>query len=140
MRNEQVRIEHIVIRRRIRKDLRDLNPLIESIRRYGLMNPIVVNDKMELIAGHRRLESVKALGWKTVPVTIVERNDDERMLEMEIEENVQRADLSPDELADAYFRLDRLKNPRFFRRLWIAVIHFLELIFTFGRRRKRPRR
>jgi DNA modification methylase len=53
---------------RYRKDLGDLQALSGSIKEVGLLHPIVVNDSDELIAGQRRLEACKLLGWQEVPV------------------------------------------------------------------------
>jgi len=125
----QLRIDEIVIKKRARKDLGDLSSLAESIKKYGLMSPLIVSKNRELIAGHRRLEAAKLLGWKAIPVTIVDREDKIGKLELEIEENVQRKDFSTDELAEAYLRLDKLKNPNIFIRIWQAIVNFFKRIF-----------
>ena len=113
----QMSVDDIIIKERIRKNLGDLDPLMESMRNHGLMNPIVVNIKNELIAGHRRLEAAKRLGWNTVDVTVNDSDNHADQLEMEIEENVQRKNLSSEELADAYIRLDKLRNPSIIKRI-----------------------
>jgi len=97
------------------------------------MNPIVVNSNRQLIAGHRRLESARRLGWATIAARVVDRDDEADRLEMEIDENTQRKNLSTDELAEAYIRLDRLKNPPLLKRIWVAILNFFQRIF---RRRK----
>ncbi|MBQ1198294.1 MAG: ParB N-terminal domain-containing protein, partial [Spirochaetaceae bacterium] len=56
----KVLIKDIKIKKRVRKDLGDLELLKDSIKRYGLMNPITINSQYELVAGHRRLEAMKA--------------------------------------------------------------------------------
>jgi ParB family chromosome partitioning protein len=94
---------------------------MESLKRYGLMNPVVVNSDKELIAGHRRLESARRLGWSTITVRVVDKEDELTEIEMEIDENTQRKNLTTDELADAYLRLDKMRNPGFFRRIWLAI-------------------
>ncbi len=136
----QIRVEDILIRRRIRKDLGDLTPLMESLKKYGLMNPIVINSRNELIAGHRRLESARRLGWKTINALVVEKEDELTKLEMEIEENIQRRNLTPDELSEAYTRVERLQHPGFFLRMWNAVREFFRRLFSgFSSRRQRRR-
>lgn len=124
-----VNIDDVIVKRRIRVNLGNLTQLSESLRRHGLMNPIVVTKRMELVAGHRRLEAAKRLGWKTIEARIMENLSDEARLEMEIDENLHRRPLSPDELADGYSRLSRLKNPGFFRRLWNRVVSFFKKLF-----------
>ena len=125
----QVNIDDVMVKRRIRVNLGNLAQLSESLRRHGLMNPILVTNRMELVAGHRRLEAAKRLGWLTIEARVVEALSDEARLEMEIDENLHRRPLSPDELSDGYTRLARLKNPGFFRRLWNGILKFFRKIF-----------
>ena len=61
-----VDINQIQIHRRVRKNLGDLEPLKDSLKRYGLLNPITITKDYRLIAGHRRLESARQLGWTTI--------------------------------------------------------------------------
>jgi ParB family chromosome partitioning protein len=129
----QMRIDEIIVRKRVRKDLGDVSQLMESMKNHGLMNPIVVTSEKELIAGHRRLDSAKRLGWKTIEVQVISKPSDYDKLEMEIDENVYRKNLTADELADGYTRLERLKNPGILWRLWKALISFFRRLF--GRRR-----
>jgi ParB family chromosome partitioning protein len=130
----QIPIEDITVKKRVREDLGDLSKLMESMRAYGLMNPIVVNTRQELIAGQRRLESAKRLGWKTIEAHIVERDSAVDQLEMELDENIHRRNLTAMELANAYAKLDRLKHPGFFRRILQSIGRFFSRVFSiFGR-------
>jgi len=122
----------IKIKKRIRKDLGDLQPLMESLRSHGLMNPVVVNSRLELIAGHRRLESARRLGWEQIEATVMEKTGELPMLELEIEENVQRRDFSDEELSEALKRLEKLRHPGFFRRIWHRLRHLCERFFGLG--------
>ncbi len=133
----QVEINSIIIRKRIRKSLGDIGPLMRSIESFGLMNPIVINGKNELIAGHRRLEAVRRLGWSSVPVRVVDRDDDAEKLEMELDENIHRKELTTDELAEAYMKLDKMKNPGFFKKILAAIRAFFRKIFRRRTRRKK---
>jgi ParB family chromosome partitioning protein len=88
-------------------DQGDLSDLSESIKTYGIIQPLVVTkqgDRYELIAGERRLRASKLAGLKKVPV-VVRDYDEQRKLEVAIIENVQRADLNPIEKAVAYRQL-----------------------------------
>ncbi|TVR54964.1 MAG: chromosome partitioning protein ParB [Spirochaetaceae bacterium] len=136
----QVEINSIIIRKRIRKSLGDIGPLMRSIESFGLMNPIVINGKNELIAGHRRLEAVRRLGWSSVPVRVVDRDDDAEKLEMELDENIHRKELTTDELAEAYMKLDKMKNPGFFKKILAAIRAFFRKIFRRRIRRKKKTR
>lgn len=125
----RMQIEQIRMQKRVRKNLGDLGPLMESMKKYGLLNPVTVTSENELIAGHRRLESAKRLGWTTIDVTVLDRPDEIENLEIEIEENTQRKNLTTDELAEAYLRLEKMKNPGFLRRLWAAIKRFFRRLF-----------
>ena len=56
-------IDSIVVGIRHRKDPGDLNPLMESIERIGLLQPITITPEGVLVCGWRRLEAVRRLGW-----------------------------------------------------------------------------
>jgi ParB family chromosome partitioning protein len=125
----QIKIEDIKVRKRIRKDLGDVHQLAESMQKYGLLCPIIVSKSNELIAGRRRLEAARTLGWKTVAVTVLERDDDIEKLEMEIDENVVRKDFTTDELADGYVVLEKLRKPSLLRRLANTIKKFFRRLF-----------
>jgi ParB family chromosome partitioning protein len=134
----QVRIEDIKVRKRVRKSLGDLTALMDSMRKYGLLQPIVVDPDYTLLAGYRRLEAAKQLGWKTIPVVVVNRTEEIDHLEIELEENIQRKDFTLDELSLGSARLDRLRNPGFFYRLWLKLIQWFRKIFRKRRKRLLP--
>ena len=125
----QVYIDEIIIRKRVRKELGDLTSLMESLRKHGLLNPVVINSRNELVAGHRRTEAARRLGWQTVEARIVDSDEDADLVEMEIEENTQRKNLTTDELAEAYLRLDRMRHPSLFARIWRALVRFVRSVF-----------
>ena len=81
----QILISDIKIKKRVRKDLGDIEMLKESLSHYGLMNPITVNSQYELVAGHRRLEAAKSLGWSTIEAIVVDTKDKLLQLELELE-------------------------------------------------------
>lgn len=88
--------------------LRELDELSESIREFGIIQPLIVKktdkDVYILIAGERRLKAAMRLGLETVPVIIREATDQESAL-IAVIENVQREDLSFLEEAKAYRKL-----------------------------------
>lgn len=85
-----------------------LSELAESIRRNGVMQPIIVrptaSSRYEIIAGERRWRAAKLAGLNRVPV-IIREIDDKQALELALVENVQRQDLLPLEEATGYQRL-----------------------------------
>ena len=88
-------LNRIRVGRRFRKALGDLTALAESVGEVGLLHPVVVTPQGRLIAGRRRLEAVKLLGWRTVPVHVVDLED---VAQGELAENVHRKDFLPSEL------------------------------------------
>ena len=81
--------------------------LSESIKTYGVLQPLLVSDKKdyyEIVAGERRWRAAKMAGLKEVPVVIKEFSDQE-IVEISLIENIQREDLNPVEEAMAYKRL-----------------------------------
>jgi len=125
-----VSIKDIKVKRRVRKDLGNLENLKDSLRRYGLLNPITLNSKYQLIAGERRLEAAKAIGWTSINANIIDNLTPLSQLEMELEENNQRKEFTDEELMEGYKRLARLRNPSIFRRIWNALCAFFAWIFT----------
>ncbi|MCX6792667.1 MAG: ParB/RepB/Spo0J family partition protein [Candidatus Falkowbacteria bacterium] len=84
-----------------------INELVQSIREYGIIQPLVVtktSNGYELIAGERRLRAALVVGLKEVPVIVREAHDQEK-LEIALIENIQREDLNVVELALAYKQL-----------------------------------
>ena len=84
-----------------------LEELAESIRQYGVLQPIMVQkngELYEIIAGERRWRAAKMAGLKEVPVMIRDY-DKQKKMEISLIENVQRADLNPIEEAMAYMQL-----------------------------------
>ena len=130
-----VQIKDIKIKRRVRKDLGNLEDLKDSMKIYGLMNPITLNSKYELIAGERRLQSAIQLGWTSINANIIDNLTEIDQLEMEIEENNQRKEFTDAELLEGYKRLNRLRNPDFFYKIYLFFKHLFEKIADFFRNR-----
>ena len=123
-----VNISEIKIKRRVRKDLGDLEPLKDSLRRYGLLNPVTIDSQYNLIAGERRLAAAKAIGWTSINAVIINNVSPLTKLELELEENNQRKEFTDAELLEGYKRLEKLRNPNFFRRLLNALISLFKWI------------
>ncbi len=125
----RVKISEIKVRKRIRKENGNIEMLMDSLRLHGLMNPIVISEKYELIAGFRRLTAAKALGWETIPVTIVDAKAKVTRLELELEENIQRLDFTEDEIFEGIAALERYKNPNYLQKIWQRIIDFFAWFF-----------
>ncbi len=98
------------------RDDEDMEALVESIRQYGVLNPIIVRerrkygDNYEIVSGHRRYEACKRLGKFDIPVIVRDLTDEEAILTM-VDSNLHRERLLPSEKAFAYkMKLDALKR------------------------------
>ena len=125
----KISIKDVIVKKRVRKDMGSLEALAASLNRYGQISPIVINKKNVLIAGGRRLEAAKILGWESINAVIYEGSGELEQLELEVEENVQRRDFNTEEIEDAAKKIHRLKNPGFFRRILNAIIRFFKKLF-----------
>ena len=124
-----VPIEKIKVKKRIRKDLGDIAGLADSMKRYGQISPILITKKNDLIAGGRRLEAARSLGWTNINAVIAEIPDELSKLEYELEENIQRRDFSQAEIQEAFQKIERLQSPSLLRRIINSIIRFFKRIF-----------
>ena len=89
----------------------DLLELTESVRKEGVLSPVIIEDAGDgtfyIIAGERRTRAAKNAGLEKIPVQL-RKYSDVRKLEVALIENIQRADLNPLEEAQAYYRLMEL--------------------------------
>lgn len=84
-----------------------LQELADSIKQFGLLQPILVQDRKdhyEIIAGERRWRASRMAGLQEVPV-IIRNYSEQEIVEISLIENIQREDLNPIEEAQAYKRL-----------------------------------
>ncbi|MBI2451339.1 MAG: ParB/RepB/Spo0J family partition protein [Parcubacteria group bacterium] len=102
-------------------DKESLEELADSIRRHGIIQPLVVTKietpsakgidvSYQLIAGERRLKAAKMAGLYQVPSIIRRMESEKEKLEVALVENIQRKDLNPMEKAEAYLRLAKEFN------------------------------
>ena len=88
-----------------RKNFNGIEELAESIRRYGIIQPLTVrrlsNGQYQIIAGERRWRAAREAGLPEVPAVVIEA-DDLKAAELALIENLQREDLDPMEEAEGY--------------------------------------
>lgn len=136
----EIQISKIKIKKRVRKEIGNLKPLMESLERNGLLNPIIINEKNELLSGYRRLMAAKRLGWNTIEVKVIKTsNDNLKKLEIELDENLLRKDFTPEEINEGLSlkkELLKLKNmspfQRFFYKIFKKIIDFIKKLFKFN--------
>src|SRR5262249_9185280 len=98
------RIQHNPFQPRKTFDKDELSALSASVQTHGILQPLVVRqvgDQYQLVAGERRLRAAQAAGLTSVPVRIVDFND-QQVLEAALVENIQRTDLNPIEKAQGF--------------------------------------
>lgn len=98
------------------RDDEEMEALVESIRQFGVLNPIIVRikngygSKYEIVSGHRRYEACKRLNKYDIPVIVRDMTDDEAILAM-VDSNLQRERILPSERAMAYkMKFDAMKR------------------------------
>lgn len=96
-------IDKIIVKDRYRTDKGDIEGLAESIKEKGLLQPIVLDSKLNLLAGERRYLACQLAGLKTIPTFIYQTKSKIDPLEIELIENTQRKDFTWQERA----RLER---------------------------------
>ena len=94
-------------------DSKEIESLSESLKKDGLLQPVVVRPAgagfYQLVAGERRWRAAKLAGLARIPV-VVRQVDDKKMLELALVENIQRRDLNPMEKARAFKQLTTLNS------------------------------
>lgn len=102
-------IDSIVVGVRHRESLGDLDSLMESIKRLGLLQPVTVTPDGVLVCGRRRLEAVRRLGWRTLRVWVRSGiSDDLSRLLAERDDNAERKDLDDVEQSRLYAEIKTL--------------------------------
>ena len=105
-------IKDIIITNRKRNDLGDITNLANSMKQFGLLAPVVVNESHHLIAGERRIRAAELLGWNEIGVTMMTTSSAEDALLMEISENVDRKSFTREEQVNAGIELERIESIR----------------------------
>ena len=99
-------VDGITVGTRHRKDLGDLQPLVDSIQQYGLLQPLTITDEGVLICGARRLAAIKVLGWRQVNVWVrVGLSDKLSAMMAQRDENTCHKPFTKLELANLYEEL-----------------------------------
>jgi ParB family chromosome partitioning protein len=112
MNRTRLLIKDIKVIDRQRLDLGDIQELAQSISRFGLIQPIVVNQENRLIAGGRRLAAHEYLNKLEIDVVYKETLTDGELHEMELEENVRRREMSWQERSLNILKIHELKCKR----------------------------
>ena len=110
-----VELSKIIVKDRARVDFGMVAELAESIRKHGLFCPIILDEDNNLIAGERRLRAVSLLKWETIPIIFKESLTSLEKIEIELEENLRRKNLTWQEevcLKEKIHFLQKQINPK----------------------------
>jgi len=113
MPDDLIQITEINVGNRMRKYFGDIDTLANSLARFGLMTPIVLDNENNLIAGHRRILAAKQLGWNDIAYRRMEALDAITRQELELEENLRRKDLEWQEEVVGLYKLYAAKQERY---------------------------
>ena len=109
-----VPISNILVGDRFRKDYGDIDGLKRSIEKFGLaFEPVLLDRDNNLLAGGRRFEAYTQLGRPSIPAIYLDEIDDVLAREIELEENIQRKELTWPEVADLTAEIDALKKAKY---------------------------
>lgn len=105
-----VPLKEIKVASRFRTKFVDIDKLADSIREFGLIEPIVIDEDYTLIAGERRYKAHQMLKLETIECKMISELDDLRKKEIEFEENIQRNAFTWQEEVTAKSQLHKLKQ------------------------------
>ena len=125
----KVRIADIKVGNRIRRSTGSLDNLRSSIQRVGLMHPIIVDKKNNLLAGFRRLQVAQELKWKSIDAICIDAQTKRERLLIEAEENTTRRPFTPDEIRRIKKLLQRYRNQGFWGRILAWFLDFWDKIW-----------
>ncbi|WKC80093.1 ParB N-terminal domain-containing protein [Borreliella tanukii] len=114
-------IDQIKIKKRIRKNVGDLETLKNSIIKHGLIYPIIIDKNKNLIAGFRRYQALKEIGYKEAEVKVISIENKKTLLEIELDENNVRKSFTKSEASSGedYLKIYSESN---------IIIRFLKFI------------
>lgn len=105
-----LKISEIKIGQRVRDEYGDMEELANSIKKHGLLHPIVVDSDNNLIAGCRRLLACERIGMKEIEAKVLEDISEKELRVLELEENIRRKDLTELEKSKNLVELAEMKE------------------------------
>lgn len=112
----KIQIKDVAVSDRGRKEFKNIREMADSIKTHGLIHPVVVSPRedgrYDLVAGERRLRGAILAGLAEVPATLRDDLDEVQIKEIELEENIQRSDLTWVEENEILTKIHQLKQQR----------------------------
>jgi len=129
----RVRISEIRVKNRVRKHTGDISSLRESMKKVGLLQPVLIDVNNHLLAGYRRLQAARELGWDTIEVKLVEVRNKKERLAIEVDENITRKDFTPFEIERVHALRKRYGRKGIFGRIIAWLLDFVDSILRRSR-------
>ena len=111
----KILLKDVIVGTRFREKFEDIDKLAESISKYGLIEPIIIDENNELIAGERRYKAHQLLRMEEIEVKYMKDLNELEKKEVELEENIQRKAFTWQEEVSAKDQLHKLKQT-----LWLS--------------------
>ena len=128
MKIQKIAVDKVKVSDRVREDYGDMETLKNSINKYGLLNPIIIDSKFNLIAGARRLRAAKELKLQEIEASIIDETTRLVQFDMEMQENLVRKDFTEDEIHKSIDMKKRLlRKPlatrliEWFKKIWHSL-------------------
>ena len=109
---QTIPISQINVSTRLRESYNNIDRLADSLAEHGLIQPIVLNEDHQLVAGGRRLKAAQLLGWTDIAFTYKSTLDEAQLREFELEENVRREDMTWQERVKSIREIHKLRSRR----------------------------
>lgn len=113
----KIKVAEVKVGTRFRKDFGDIEELADSLSRYGQLQPIILDENNELIAGERRLRAAMSLGLEDIDATYQKDLDEVVKKEIELEENIKRKAFNWPEEILALEKLYAMRKDRYGSRI-----------------------
>jgi len=113
LQHKYISLEQVIEGTRFRTDYGELGDLVDSILRFGLIQPIVIDQDNNLVAGGRRYRASKIAGLVYVPYHRFADCDELALREIELEENIRRKDMTWHEQSRLVAEIHRLKQEKY---------------------------
>jgi len=135
MRIEEIPIDAIKVSNRVREDYGDINALAASLKTSGQHVPIIVDEKNHLLAGGRRLQAAKLLGWTKINACVADGLTPLQKLDVEVQENLMRKDFTEAEVLKSIEMKRRLMRRPWYRVIWDFIKKIFSLFIGLFKRR-----
>lgn len=105
-----ISMDKVIFGKRVRDEYGDMQSLVDSIKKYGLLHPIVIDNEYRLVAGGRRFLACERVGMKEIEAKMLGHLTEKELRVLELEENLKRKDLTSYEKSKNLVELAEIKE------------------------------